>query len=81
MMVTVHLFARAKELAGCDRVLLAIHDGTVVADVRRELERSYPAMAALVQRSAFALYDDLVDDACPVPEWAELSLLPPVSGG
>ena len=84
MMVSVRLFARAKELAGTDRLLLAIEVNggqAVVADIRRELERVFPSLVGLAARSVFALNDDIVDDSCPVPAWAELALLPPVSGG
>jgi molybdopterin converting factor small subunit len=81
MMVTVLLFARARELAGADRILLAVPEEAVVADVRRELARMYPTMAGLVDHSALALHDDLVDDACLIFPHAELALLPPVSGG
>lgn len=81
MNVTVLLFARARDLAGADRIMLKVPDKAVVADVRRELARIYPVMAGLVKHSALAMNDDIVDDACLILPPAELALLPPVSGG
>ena len=52
-----------------------------VADVRRELARKYPELTGLIERSAFALNDELAADVSLVSEGAELALLPPVSGG
>ena len=37
MIVTVQLFARARDLAGCASISLAVADGAVAADVRRAL--------------------------------------------
>ena len=81
MMISVQLFARARELLGAERILLAVPEEAVVADVRRELARMYPNMAGLVHRSAVAMNDDIVEDHCVVTAGAELALLPPVSGG
>jgi molybdopterin converting factor subunit 1 len=81
MMISVQLFARARELVGTERILLAVPEEAVVADVRRELARMYPNMAGLVHRSAVAMNDDIVEDHCVVTAGAELALLPPVSGG
>jgi molybdopterin converting factor small subunit len=81
MMVSVQLFARARELAGTDRILLPVSDSAMVADVRRELAAMYPALAGLVQHSAMAVNDDMAEDDRVVEPWADLALLPPVSGG
>jgi molybdopterin converting factor small subunit len=41
----------------------------------------YPALAGLVQHSAMAVNDDMAEDDRVVEPWADLALLPPVSGG
>jgi len=81
MIVTVQLFARAREVVGCDKVSMDVPDDGVVADVRRELARRYPALGGLVERSAIAVNDEYAGDACRLSPGAELALLPPVSGG
>jgi molybdopterin converting factor subunit 1 len=81
MNVTVHLFARARDLAGADRISLDLPTKATVAEVRRELVRQRPALAGLLERSAIALNDEFAEDSMVVPAGAELALLPPVSGG
>lgn len=81
MVVTVRLFARAKDLAGLDRVRLDLPPGATVGDLRRQLAAAVPVLAGLLERSALAVAEEFADDALPVPPDAEVALLPPVSGG
>lgn len=81
MIVTLRLFARVREQIGADSIMLAVADDGVVADVRHELGRMYPALAGLIERSAFAIHDLFADDSCSIPAGAEIAMLPPVSGG
>ncbi|HZT82680.1 MAG TPA: MoaD/ThiS family protein [Gemmataceae bacterium] len=81
MNLTVRLFARAKDLAGADRLTVDLADGATVADLRRALAAACPALAGLLERSAFAVNGDFADDALSLPLRAEVALLPPVSGG
>jgi len=76
--VRVRLFARARELVGADKVAVA---GSTVGDVRRALAAAYPALAALLPRSAFAVNAEFADDALAVRPGDEVAVLPPVSGG
>jgi molybdopterin converting factor subunit 1 len=80
-MVTVHLFARAKDLVGADRITVDVPDGATVADLRRRLATRYPALGGLLERSALAVNDEFADEAMTLPPRAEVALLPPVSGG
>jgi molybdopterin converting factor subunit 1 len=79
--VWVRLFARARDLAGAERVRVLLPAGSTVGDLRRQLARQLPALAAFVDRCAVALDDEFAADTRPVPEHAEAALLPPVSGG
>jgi molybdopterin converting factor subunit 1 len=81
MMVQVYLFARLKELAGTDRLVLEVPSGATVGDLRRQLETSFPTMADLLPRCRVAVADELAGDSCPLLPQTEAALLPPVSGG
>jgi len=77
----VRLFARARDLAGADRVEIELPAGATVGDLRQRLAAAYPALASLLERSALAVNDEFADDALTLPANAEVALLPPVSGG
>jgi len=79
--VTVQLFARARDLAGSDRVTVEWSPGMTVADLRHSLGEAYPRLKALLEHSAVAVDNEYADDFVPLPPDAELALLPPVSGG
>jgi molybdopterin converting factor subunit 1 len=81
MIIHVRLFARARDLAGADRLDVTLPDGAAVADLRRELARLHPSLASLLGRSALAVNDAFADDSLPLASDAEVALLPPVSGG
>jgi molybdopterin converting factor subunit 1 len=77
----VLLFARARDLAGRPELEVELPAGATVAELRRRLGEFCPALAGLVQRSAFAVNNEYADDAAVLPADAEVALLPPVSGG
>jgi molybdopterin converting factor subunit 1 len=81
MHVRVRLFARARDLAGADAVVLDVPAGATVADLRRRLAEAHPRLAGLLERSALAVNDEFADDPLTLPHDAEVALLPPVSGG
>jgi molybdopterin converting factor subunit 1 len=81
MMVQVRLFARARDLAGTDRVALDLPEGATAGDLRRRLGRAFPALQGLLERSALAVNEEFAGDELPLPPHAEVALLPPVSGG
>jgi molybdopterin converting factor subunit 1 len=82
-MTTIHvrLFARAKDLAGAERVAVEVPTQARVGDLRRCLAERYPALARLLERSALAVDNEFADDAQLISATAEVALLPPVSGG
>jgi molybdopterin converting factor subunit 1 len=81
MIVTVRLFARAKDLAGTDQVRVELPEGAAVSQLRRQLASLVPALAALLDRSAIAVNDEFADPTTPLRDKDEVALLPPVSGG
>jgi molybdopterin converting factor subunit 1 len=81
MKTTVRLFARARDLAGADRLDVDVPPGSTVGELRRRIAAQYPALAGLLERSALAVNEELADDALTLPANADVALLPPVSGG
>jgi molybdopterin converting factor subunit 1 len=79
--VRVKLFARARDLAGTDVVMVRLPEGATVAELRRRLLVEQPKLKELIDRSALAINQEFADDATRVFEGAEVALLPPVSGG
>jgi molybdopterin converting factor subunit 1 len=81
MRVRVRLFARSRDLAGADAVILDLPAGTTAGDLRRRLAEAYPALGGLLERSALAVDNEFAEDSLTLPVDAEVALLPPVSGG
>ena len=81
MTCRVLLFARLRDLAGAGELTVEVPPGSRVGDLRRHLAAAFPALAGLLPSCAVALDDQYVGDATPLPEGAEVALLPPVSGG
>lgn len=79
--MTVLLFARARDLVGCDRITIAGPRPGTVGELRRQVIEQYPRLASLAARSAFAVDDEFAEDPAPIRDGAEVALLPPVSGG
>jgi sulfur-carrier protein len=81
MKVIVHLFARARDLAGTATASLDMPHGATIADLRQQLASRYPPLVGLLSRSALAVNNEFADDSLILAEPAEVALLPPVSGG
>jgi molybdopterin converting factor subunit 1 len=81
MRVSVQLFARLRELAGCREWSSDVPDGATVADVWAALAREYPAVTALGGSVSAAVNADFATMRAPVRDGDEVAFLPPVSGG
>lgn len=81
MRIRVKLFARFKDLADCDTLEIDVPAPAAVGDLRRRLRERFPQTAGLLERSAVAVNNELVEDDCLLTDYAEVALLPPVSGG
>ena len=76
----ISLFAGMAAAVGRRTVELAWDDGSA-ASLRRRLAVEFPAIAPLLARSAVAIGDAYVADDVRVPCGADVSIIPPVSGG
>jgi len=81
MKVTVLFFAQVRERAGRASVELSLPGGSRLADALAALAREHPALGPLWPHLAVAVNGRLARPETPLPEGAELALLPPVSGG
>lgn len=81
MTLTVHLFARGRELAGADAITVEVPAGATAARLRQTLASRYPALASLLETSAIAVNHDFAEDSRVLAESDEIAVIPPVSGG
>jgi molybdopterin converting factor small subunit len=76
----IAVFAGMAEVVGCRHLDLPWTGGTV-ADARRLLAGSHPALAGLLARSAFAVGSRYVGDDTALAAGDDVAIIPPVSGG
>ena len=81
MAVTVLYFAAARERAGVSRESLDVPAGARVSDVLALLSARHPALTPLLPHLRVAVQQQFVGLDAPVPQDAELALIPPVAGG
>ena len=81
MKVNVRLFARARDLAGSERVAIELRDAATVADLKAALAERYPALRPLLPNLHVAIGTDYAENGARIPAGAEVACFPPVSGG
>ena len=81
MMISVRLFARARDLAGRDELPVELQEGATVADLRIAINKACPALEGLLRRSRLAVGNDFAEDNAKLSAGANAALIPPVSGG
>lgn len=79
--VTVRLFAAARERAQADSIDVTIPDSATFHDVREALCETAPGLRPLAGHLLFAVGTTYASDDSPVPETGEIVAFPPVSGG
>lgn len=81
MKISVLLFARARDLAGTDRIELDLPPGAMLADLRIALAASHPQLAEITSRSLFAVDEEYAPPTTVLSETSQVACIPPVSGG
>jgi molybdopterin synthase catalytic subunit len=81
MIVTVKLFAAARDVAAAKEVSVEVYDGATMADVEEALLKELPALQPIVRHARWALDAAFATRESTVSEHAEIALIPPVSGG
>ena len=75
MIVTVHLFAAARDLAGCKSVSVELPNRSTVSTLRTKLATTFPSLSPLLARSAIAVNHDYAEDESMVSEGDELAVI------
>lgn len=81
MIVTVQLFAGARESAGADHVQVTLEDSARFADLALVLAATAPRLEPLLKYARFAANAEYVRPEDAIDPKSEIALIPPVSGG
>jgi molybdopterin converting factor subunit 1 len=79
--VTVHVFARLREVAGRDAWTCDVPSGASIADVWQVAIREHAALEPFSGTVSCALNSDFAKTDRVVEDGDEVAFLPPVSGG
>jgi sulfur-carrier protein len=75
------LFARLRDLAGCDSVTVEVPSPATVGELRRAISTRVAVLVDWLPRCAIAVDGEYAEDSTVIPPNCELAILPPVSGG
>jgi molybdopterin converting factor subunit 1 len=81
MRVTVRLFARLRELAGTDTLIVEVTEPATVASVWRAATLAVPALSPFERALSCAVNASFSRMSHSVSEGDDVAFLPPVSGG
>lgn len=81
MRITVRLFARLRELAGAETLVVDVPEAATVADVWRATAAHAPALIPFERAISCAVNADFSRMSAPVTTGDDVAFLPPVSGG
>jgi molybdopterin converting factor small subunit len=80
--ITIILYANLKEKAGTDRIEMQVPNNATIADLKQILKQDYPALGPqLANVHVMVNKRNLPLDTDVVPPDAEITFLPPISGG
>jgi molybdopterin synthase catalytic subunit len=80
MAIHILYFAASREAADAARESIPYSPGTV-GDLRRALQERHPPLERVLPRCRIAVNQEFAEDASPLPDGAEVALVPPVAGG
>jgi molybdopterin converting factor small subunit len=80
-MLTVKLFAKARDLVGSPSVQIPWSADQSVADLKQRLGELHPSLAPLLPRLLVAVNNDYASEAKVICATDEVACFPPVSGG
>ncbi|MFN0199751.1 MAG: MoaD/ThiS family protein [Planctomycetaceae bacterium] len=81
MDLELKLFARARDLAGAETIIVSVPERCLVLDVRRALSEQFPNLTPILPSLLIAVDNQYVTDSMPVGANADIACFPPVSGG
>ncbi len=80
-MLSIKLFAKARDLLGSPVIQIPWSEGQTVAILKQRLGELHPAILPLLPRLLVAVNNDYAADSTPVSSTDEVACFPPVSGG
>ncbi|WP_240374098.1 molybdopterin converting factor subunit 1 [Bacillus piscicola] len=81
MTVTIKFFAYLEEKLGFDQDTMKLTGVETIRELKEEITRKYPAVAADVPQCQIAVDMTFKQDADPLHAEREIAVIPPVSGG
>jgi molybdopterin synthase catalytic subunit len=82
MKVSVHYYAAAKDLTGCESSTFEFAPESISqAEIRSAIVDRFPSLAAFLERMRLAVNGDFVDAVQPLQDGDRIDILPPVAGG
>jgi molybdopterin synthase catalytic subunit len=82
MNISVHYYAAARELAGCNSSTFEFATQRVPqAELRGAVTARFPSLAPFLAHMRFAVNGDFVDASRPLEDGDRVDVLPPVAGG
>lgn len=81
MLVTVRLFAMARQRAGRAEISVEVAEPATVASLKQALAAQYPDLAPLLPNVMIAVSAEYAGDDHSIAPGAEVAIIPPVSGG
>lgn len=81
MILSIKLFAIARQRLSRDQVEVTLPDSSTAADLRLALAEQFPALADVLPHIRIAINSSYAADSAAIPAGAEVALIPPVSGG
>jgi molybdopterin converting factor subunit 1 len=79
--LTIRLFAQAREAAGQERLELTAPGPLTVGELRVRLAGEHPQIKALLPRCAIAINRAYASDSQTLKAGDEVAVIPPVAGG
>ncbi len=81
MLITIHLFARLREIAGASEFQRSVPDGATARAVWDQLAIEFPAFTGYATAVSCAVNEEYSRLSATLKDGDEIAFLPPVSGG
>ena len=81
MLITIHLFARLREIAGASVFQRTVPDGATARAVWDQLAMEFPAFTDYARVVSCAVNEEYARLTVALHDGDEVAFLPPVSGG
>jgi len=81
MLVSVQLFAAARDRVGRSSIQVELREAATVGDLRSRLREDYRDLSDIVPRAMVAVDTEYARDEQQIRPGSEVALIPPVSGG